>query len=316
VLERTGRIPAKAPTAASNQPTAEVPAPDMAALAEANPIQAVDRALAWLASKQDGRGCWLPEQSGGRAEARVGVSALALLAFVYASEPQRARYRDVIARGNRFLEQSADTEFLVGAVPGDEAVSRFNHATAVLALNGCARLNENPGITHNVEMNLASLGARVNGAPSTYDEAFLMLALGAGQPPTKAHAIQLEDLTRIPWTDADPGERSHAKLFGLPRASEAHGPSGGAYAQVLQMLEQPWQREPSFVFFATTALRQGNDQDWPRYRELLLDRFTRNQTQSGAWGPWQESSPLPGGDVYSTAMHVLSLHVCLGSFQP
>src|SRR5262249_4845822 len=98
------------------------------------------------------------------------------------------------------------------------------------------------------------------------------------------------------------------------RPGVAGAPNADTFALVLRMLEQPAQREPAFVFFATKVVRDRGGPDWLRYRELMLDRFARDQTASGAWSLWPRPSCLPGGAVYTTAMHVLSLHLCLGSF--
>jgi hypothetical protein len=205
-------------------------------------------------------------------------------------------------------------------VPGDPALSRFNHATAVLALGRYEglRRGDGSGMIHNAVLNLASMCAQISGAPTSYDEAFMQLALGAVDSGSSKRSIEPDQLTLIAWSAPDAGQRYDAALFGSPQPSTSRTAAAaqGAFGQVLHMLQQPWQREPTFVFFATLALRDRGGRDWLRYRELLLDRFARNQSPDGEWSPWHEPSCVPGGDVYTTAMHVLSLHACLGSLTP
>jgi hypothetical protein len=291
---------------------------DTQVLVDGNPWQTVDRALAWLAGQQDPiEGSWPPERLGGSGRAQVGISALALLAFLEGTEAQRARYSPVIEQAARFLERSADTEFVIGEVPGDEQLSRFNHAAAVLALSKRDRLPgkaSGAGVTHNAILNLSSWAGQIPDQPSSYEQAFMMLALESAQGTRNDQPLRPEQLTSIDWTDNGHDQLCGAALLSWPKGPASSAAPSSPFGLLLKRLEKPAQREPAFVFFASKVLRDHGGQEWLRFRELLLDRFARDQLLSGAWSQWNQASCLPGGDLYATAMHVLALHVCLGSF--
>ncbi|MFO0932127.1 MAG: prenyltransferase/squalene oxidase repeat-containing protein [Planctomycetota bacterium] len=111
--------------------------------------RAVDDALQWLAAHQSPDGAWEAEGFGrwcdrkpatagpdgaGKATYDVGVSGLALLAFLGAGYTQRSDgpYGDVVRRGLRWMVNTQDAEGCFGARTSGHFV--YNHAVASLAV--------------------------------------------------------------------------------------------------------------------------------------------------------------------------------------
>jgi len=111
--------------------------------------RAVDDALRWLAAHQSPDGAWEAEGFGrwcdgkpvsvgpdgaGKATYDVGVSGLALLAFLGAGYTQRSEgpYGDVVRRGLRWMVNTQDAEGCFGARSSGHFV--YNHAIAALAV--------------------------------------------------------------------------------------------------------------------------------------------------------------------------------------
>lgn len=111
---------------------------------------AVDAALRWLAARQTSEGGWACEaydrwcngehrpgaatEGVGQAEYDVGVTGLALLAFLGAGYTQRAdhAFGEVVARGLRYLRKRQDVEGCFG--PRSPAHATYTHAIAALAM--------------------------------------------------------------------------------------------------------------------------------------------------------------------------------------
>ncbi|MFO0983418.1 MAG: hypothetical protein U1E76_17075 [Planctomycetota bacterium] len=193
-------------------------------------------------------------------------------------------------------------------MPGNELVSRFNHAAAVLALCERNRLAGKPptqGLAHNAVLNLMSLERPTRRErPYSYEAAFLDLALqvaggvrASERPPPRF--TLLASSTTAPWS-APAGTAANHTPASLPA--------------LLQALASPAQREPAFLLFATRMSRERGGADWLRFRELLIDRLTRDQQPDGSFDSLYRWACLDGGSLYSTAVAALTLHVCLGSF--
>lgn len=111
--------------------------------------RAVDDALRWLAAHQSPDGAWEAEGFGrwcdgrpasdgpggaGKAQYDVGVTGLALLAFLGAGHTHmdEGRYGDVVKRGLRWLRNTQDPEGCFG--PRSSGHYVYNHAIATLAV--------------------------------------------------------------------------------------------------------------------------------------------------------------------------------------
>jgi hypothetical protein len=78
---------------------------------------------------------------------------------------------------------------------------------------------------------------------------------------------------------------------------------------LLACLLDPSRREPSRIFFATIDLEQRGGLEWSRWREHLVRELPKAQRDDGAWPAEYTWDPIgrAGGDVYETALAVLSL---------
>jgi hypothetical protein len=119
---------------------------------------AVHRALVWLAAHQHPRGVWDCENymisdpspqctGGGRPEYDVGVTGLALLAFLRANYTDRPAHENdafapAVRRGLLHLMATQDEEGCFG--PRDFKTFLYNHAIATLALCDACLLTRNP----------------------------------------------------------------------------------------------------------------------------------------------------------------------------
>lgn len=91
----------------------------------------VERALGWLASQQRADGSWSAAEHGGQDAYDVGVTALALLAFVGAGEGGRdSRYGRHVAQGLAALRNGQQRDGWIGARRGK---SIYNHLAATQA---------------------------------------------------------------------------------------------------------------------------------------------------------------------------------------
>jgi len=81
-------------------------------------------------------------------------------------------------------------------------------------------------------------------------------------------------------------------------------------AEILfRLLEEPDFREPSFLFFTGTALCEKGGKLWEKWNMRLKAILLEDQDRSGIWlvnGDWPG---IDGGDVYTTALHLLTLQV-------
>lgn len=128
------------------------PEPAPPPLAAPDPLQvqaAVDKGLAWLRRTQDATGAWIQDVGYKRgsdyvltqtAKAHVGVTALALMAFLSGGHlPGRGDYGEAVARGTDYVISCVDPES--GFITGNET-RMYSHAFATLFLG------EIYGMTH------------------------------------------------------------------------------------------------------------------------------------------------------------------------
>jgi hypothetical protein len=116
---------------------------------------AVDKALAYLASKQSEDGRWDLGANGGKAGHEVSATAFALLAYYGRGERHDidCRYRDTVARGLKWLisQQNAATGDLRGPKPQSNGM--YDHGIGSLALI------EAYGVTKDLELRPKALAA-------------------------------------------------------------------------------------------------------------------------------------------------------------
>lgn len=122
---------------------------------------AVNSALQWLARHQDSDGSWSPrgfhrhcESEGsedpcagaGFPEYRIGVTALATLAFLGAGADHTNEnpWRDTVASAIRWLRLQQQTDGCFGPAPGDGKRDLYNHGLATFAIVEAAHLSGDP----------------------------------------------------------------------------------------------------------------------------------------------------------------------------
>lgn len=131
--------------------------------------QAVELALAWLASQQRPDGRWDPRLTGGGLErlelgqdrrgaglrADNGITGLALLAFLGAGQtPQQGKYRETVARGLDYLVQTQTADGFLGG-PAMNFERTYCHGMALLALGEGLVMTGDEGLRRAVQRGVA-----------------------------------------------------------------------------------------------------------------------------------------------------------------
>ncbi|MFN6111459.1 MAG: hypothetical protein ACK493_13905 [Planctomycetota bacterium] len=131
--------------------------------------QAVELALAWLASQQQPDGRWDPRKTGGGVErlelgqdrrgaglrADNGITGLALLAFLGAGHtPQAGQYRETVARGLEYLAATQSRDGFLGG-PALNFERTYCHGMALLALGEALAMTGDDGLRSVVQRGVA-----------------------------------------------------------------------------------------------------------------------------------------------------------------
>lgn len=297
---------------------------------------AVKNGLRYLASVQGDDGSWDPAPFGGSPEVRVGATGLALLAFLGNAERgvPGGVFREHVNSGIEYLQSAIGPDGTIGSVRGSEDVVLFNHAVATLALVehwALVRGGADSALADSLER-LGDLGsarrhrARTPGDDVTAPWAALALetARAAGFPAEIDLARAAEDARRYVGTlfQLEGGEPERAR-FGIAVSAAAldrvYAASTGPYgwrpplSQALDLLRDSTRREPSVVFFAALELQERGGSDWEAWREQAGATLLALQRQSGAWSAdaGVDFDPVTeaGGDIYQTALSILTLSV-------
>ncbi len=300
--------------------------------------RAASRGLRWLAERQEDDGSWNPALYGGAAEARVGASALCVLAFLGSAErgrPGGPQWRHV-ERGLAYLRSQATSDRTIGAVRGDEDVVLFNHAVATLALveNYVLGGRQDEALITDALERLADLGARrrfrerqkADNITAPWVALALETARAAGAPAVfdlaraaedaQAFVAKLVDLDPLTGRALIPGSQLCAiacaaaldPLFDDVRDWEHYEPPVDL---LLQHLGEPSLREPTKIFFAAVDVQQRGGVDWARWQGEALRILPAEQDEDGAWKSEYQWDPVGsmGGALYETSLAVLTLSV-------
>ncbi|MBU0754063.1 MAG: zf-HC2 domain-containing protein [Planctomycetes bacterium] len=308
---------------------------------------AVGRGLRWLHTNQCEDGSWEPGGiNQGDPNASVGVTALALAAFLSEGYTRhRGQFAASVGDGLHFLLASQDPQGNFGRIEDEPSISLFNQSTAVLALAEHFILSRGEdqealalGVTRLIDVafhKTDGFGVRPP-EPDAYSDTWAAMALrtavmtGIEVPGLLQAATSAEDQVAIlaekePWRTVP----RNASVSTPPLYSASEGALGALFQEdrtlrlkdeisfpdrndpqsLFTLLDAPDFREPSFLFFIGTELCEDRDPLWgewnQRVKEILLD----SQQADGLWQaegnwPW-----IDGGDVYTTALHLLTLQV-------
>ena len=296
---------------------------------------AVDRALEYLAGRQDASGSWPQGVSG---KPNTGVDALCLLAFMGRGHvPGRGPYEETVGRAVEGLRRSADKNGLLVHPGGHSHGPMYEHALATLALieasgwmtDGTLRETCRDAVEVIVNAQNREGGWRYQPQPRDADLSVTVMqvvALRAAQNARLAVPEEtLEQAVRYVKRCARPdGGFSYQPGQG---AKDAQSAAGALCLQLLGTFDDPdvaralealqkraYKPEMDQYFhymnyYAMQAHFQAGEQAWaawhPRVRDLLLE----SQAADGSWPGWQEERLNGPAKCYSTAMGSITLEV-------
>jgi len=296
---------------------------------------AVDRALEYLAGRQDASGSWPQGVSG---KPNTGVDALCLLAFMGRGHvPGRGPYEETVGRAVDGLRRSADKNGLLVHPGGHSHGPMYEHALATLALieasgwmtDGTLRETCRDAVEVIVNAQNREGGWRYQPQPRDADLSVTVMqvvALRAAQNARLAVPEEtLEQAIRYVKRCARPdGGFSYQPGQG---AKDAQSAAGALCLQLLGTFDDPdvaralealqkraYKPEMDQYFhymnyYAMQAHFQAGEQAWstwhPRVRDLLLE----SQAADGSWPGWQEERLNGPAKCYSTAMGSITLEV-------
>lgn len=296
---------------------------------------AVDRALEYLAGRQDVSGSWPQGVSG---KPNTGVDALCLLAFMGRGHvPGRGPYEETVGRAVDGLRRSADKNGLLVHPGGHSHGPMYEHALATLALieasgwmtDGTLRETCRDAVEVIVNAQNREGGWRYQPQPRDADLSVTVMqvvALRAAQNARLAVPEEtLEQAIRYVKRCARPdGGFSYQPGQG---AKDAQSAAGALCLQLLGTFDDPdvaralealqkraYKPEMDQYFhymnyYAMQAHFQAGEQAWatwhPRVRDLLLE----SQAADGSWPGWQEERLNGPAKCYSTAMGSITLEV-------
>lgn len=307
--------------------------------------RAVDRGLGWLSDNQGSYGAWSPKDpSDGDPRAVWGVTALATAAFLSDGHTREdGQYAETVRKGLDFLLQEMDPEGRIGYIETDARISIFNQSTAVFALAEHFILCKG---AHERELLLATqalcgqlLERNASIETLTHDalcDTWAAMALNTVMM-TGLDTQGLEEATRVAtdrvarkarmegWASLLPlSMRSTPPLYaatGLAMNALFHDlnpdldsswiplPDQDALERLFSLLDTPAYREPSFLFFFGTALCEQDDPLWKDWNRRIKIDLIRGQEKQGLWAADSVSPWVGGGDVYFTALHLLTLQI-------
>ncbi len=319
---------------AAPDPTAEGAVPDAAQMVRVE--AAVDRALQYLAQKQDADGWW--PQSVNNGGPNNGINALCVLAYLGRGHtPNRGPYKATVSRAIRFILSTQDAKGLY-ASRGPSHGPMYEHALSTLAMieayGSVPSLEMRKSVQRAVDLIVSAQngegGWRYNAQPADADLSASVMQVVA------LHAAQNARLN-VPQATLDKAQK-YVRSCIAPGTGFSYQPGNGpscaqsaAGALCMQLLGQfndksvtdalatlkskPFNGniDPYFYYtcyYAMQAHFQAGDAQWsawhPRVRKFLLD----TQNESGSWPAYGSEANISGSTLtYSTAMAAMCLEV-------
>ncbi len=295
----------------------------------------VDRALEYLASKQNPDGSW--NAGNGRNNA---INAVALLAFMGRGHlPDRGPYRDVVEKGRKFMLSTAQPTGIFGS-PNPSHGPMYEHALATLAMVEMYGMTADPehepkvrkAVDLIVKTQSPNGGWRYQPTPSDADLSVTVMQIVALRAANNAEipvpqqtiekAIDYVKKCAVPSGGFayQPGQgpgaaRSAAGILSLQLCGKYDDPAVEKAIDYLAKLPLQWQSSEYFYYlhyYAIQGFFQFGGNAWnswhPRVRELFLER----QNPNGSWDvpPGSPENQWAGPDkIYSTAMASLILEI-------
>jgi hypothetical protein len=303
----------------------------------------IEKALGWLAKTQEKDGRWEVKKHGGREEFEVGLTSLALLAFLADGHtPRSGSHRSVVKRGVEFLLSQQKSNGLVGS---DQGNYLYNHAIAGMVLlevwlmTGKEDL-EAPAASA-VAFTVASQneeggwGYRFREETSDTSVAgwqimLLRLAFSAGDRSvipalTLAHDRVEKSTNRagkVGYRKPDQFPHGYHALTSVGMLSylfSTHSPDRTRLEQQADLLRTrdpvvestgSFENDLYFAYFGSLSLLQaGNLEKWHKWYEPLKRHLVEGQLSPGHWPSSFDKWSGYGGRIYTTALSVLILEV-------
>jgi len=299
---------------------------------------AVDKALAYLASKQSEDGRWDIGTHGGKAGHDIAATAFALLAYYGRGERHDidCRYRDTVSRGLKWLleKQNAASGDLRGQSPQGQAM--YDHGIASLALV------EAYGVTKDPELRPRAMAAIDFIVEAQHEEGgwryrpgekgdlsvsgWMVMALASaemsGLPvPEKTHKGVRHFLDYMSGGqhggaygyDKPPGKGGskssamHAVGFFCSQLTGASPNAGKAFESALGLDKTGFQStDIYYAYYGTLAAYQHQGPVWRQWRANMQKAFLETQAVDGSWmanGPHSNQM----GPLIGTALTTLCL---------
>ena len=296
---------------------------------------AVDRAIEYLASKQDPAGWW---PQGVSSKPNTGVNALCLLAFMGRGHaPGRGPYRETGGRAVDFIVESKQKDGVLVRPEGNSHGPMYEHALATLAVIEASGWIPTPAIRvvcqQAVDVIVAAQnkegGWRYQPKPSDADLSVTVMqvvALRAAQnAKLKVPQETLDNAVKYVKSCARPeGGFAYQPGQGVKHAQSAAGalclellgkfddPDVEKALLSLQQKEYKPEMDGYFHYmnyYSMQAHFQAGEKQWsawhPRVRTFLLE----SQNADGSWPGWGEDRINGPAKCYSTAMAAMALEV-------
>jgi len=280
---------------------------------------------------------------GGDPRTRVGLTALAVAAFLSDGHTEvSGRYADTASNGINYLLASRDSLGQFGAVAESPAISLFNQSVTVLVLAENYLLaggrNEDElrlGVNRLISM-ISTLNP--DQGHGTYSDTWAAMALRtvlmAGLEGEEVRQVCRTVENRVTLLAREESDKHivaarvpplyTASLEAVDALFEGQGlrqeeieqphdhtpfPDRHQPETMFALLDDEALREPSFLFFISTALCEESSAHWPAWNRRVKEILVGTQTLKGFWSTGGDWPWIDGGDVYTTALNILTLQV-------
>jgi len=294
---------------------------------------AVDDGLAWLARAQERDGHWDGRRWEATQDVDMGVTGLALLAFLGDGHTHKADgpYKSIIARGLQWiLTHTADD----GEI---QHTTMYEQGIGTMVLSEAYALTRDPALKkpaqRAIDYTLSQMGADggygyIGAGNDTSVTGFQIMAIKSAQ--VAGLKVPAGDVTRVRGyldksclVDGRFGYRHRAEpstsmtsvglfcrlLLGMKPSTPQLRASAGAISDAGVDVNNEY-----FTYYATFAMFQMGGDAWTRWNAAFRDPVIALQLHApdalrGSWSPGTNWFSQRGGRVYVTAMYILALEV-------